>query len=63
MLNSSIKKWCAIAALLSCSLSIAQVEPTINQIYDAARSGKVAQAESMMQQVLTAHPNSARLIF
>lgn len=63
MLNRSFNKWFAIAALLSCSFAMAQVEPTINQIYDAARSGKVEKAESMMQQVLTAHPNSAKAHF
>lgn len=64
-------KWVAIAALagfvgLGLGLStsaLAQAEPTLNQVYEAANSGKVDQAQVMMQQVLVAHPNSAKAHF
>ncbi len=58
-------KWLAVAvaAMLSFGLAMAQSEPTLNQIYQAAQSGKVDQAQVMMQQVLIAHPNSAKAHF
>ena len=67
MLNRIIRhglgKWLAIAALLGCGLAMAQSEPTLNQIYEAAQSGKLEQAQVMIQQVLVAHPNSGRAHF
>ena len=59
-------KWLAVAAFISCvgaGVAMAQTEPTIKQIYDAAESGKVEQAQTMVQQVLITHPNSARAHF
>lgn len=35
-------------------------EPTLNQVYQAAEAGNYAQAQRMMDQVLRAHPGSAR---
>jgi hypothetical protein len=35
-------------------------EPSVAQIYQAANSGDVARAQSMIDQVLQSHPNSAR---
>lgn len=67
MLNFSIKqglgKWLAIAALLACGLAMAQSEPTLKQVYDEAQAGRVEQAQVMMQQVLVAHPGSAKAHF
>jgi hypothetical protein len=40
--------------------ALAQAEPTMNQIYQAAQSGKLDQAQTMVQQVLILHPNSAK---
>ncbi len=34
--------------------------PSINQVYEAARSGQLARAEAMTREVLRAYPNSAR---
>ena len=48
------------AAFLVNAPAIAQAEPTINQIYEAAQSGKLDLAQTMVQQVLIAHPNSAK---
>lgn len=68
MFNHSIRhfagKWLAMAALLlGFGLAMAQSEPTLNQVYEAAQSGRLEQAQTMMQQVLVAHPNSARAHF
>lgn len=56
-------KWLAVAALLGFGAAMAQSEPTLNQIYQAAQAGKIDQAQVMMQQVLIAHPNSAKAHF
>ncbi len=54
------------AALLSIGLAFAALtsfaagEPTIAQIYDAAKTGKVEQAQQMIEQVLRDHPKSAK---
>ena len=45
------------------SLSVAWAEPTMNQVYEAAQAGHLDQAQTMMQQVLVAHPNSAKAHF
>jgi uncharacterized protein len=63
MLSRKIKKWLALVALLGCSLVMAQTEPTLNQVYEAANAGKLEQAQVMMQQVLVAHPNSGKAHF
>lgn len=42
---------------------MAQSTPTLDQVYEAAKSGKFEQAEMMMQQVLVAHPKSAKAYF
>lgn len=70
MLNRSfsrhVGKWLAIAALVGSGLAMAQTtpsEPTLNQVYEAAHAGKLEQAQVMMQQVLVAHPNSAKAHF
>ena len=49
----------AIAGLGLNAPALAQAEPTMNQIYQAAQSGKLDQAQTMVQQVLILHPNSA----
>jgi len=38
----------------------ALAEPTIDQVYQAVESGHMAQAQQMMDEVLQAHPNSAK---
>jgi hypothetical protein len=55
--------WLAVAALLGCGLVMAQTEPTLNQVYEAAQAGRLEQAQGMMQQVLVAHPNSGKAHF
>lgn len=55
----------ALAAVLATSVGAvyAQAEPSLKQIYDTAQSGKVAEAQVMVQQVLVAHPKSAKAHF
>lgn len=52
-----------LSAVLSSGLAMAQEEPTLNQVYAAAQAGKLDQAQVMIQQVLVAHPKSARAYF
>lgn len=67
MFNGSIKqrigKWLAVAALLGFGLAMAQSEPTLKQVYAEAQAGRLEQAQVMMQQVLVAHPGSAKAHF
>ena len=59
-------KWLAITALLGFGLAMAQTapnEPTLKQIYDTAQAGQLDKAQTMIQQVLVLHPNSARAHF
>ena len=45
------------------SPALAQAEPTTKQIYDTAAAGKLPEAQAMVQQVLVAHPTSAKAHF
>lgn len=49
----------AMIAVLAVSQAFA-AEPSLHQVYEAAESGHVAQAQEMMQEVLKAHPNSGK---
>jgi uncharacterized protein len=51
-------------ALSSISVAaVAQSEPTMQQVSQAVQSGQLDKAQSMMDQVLAAHPNSAKAYF
>jgi tetratricopeptide (TPR) repeat protein len=41
-------------------MALADTDPTVHQIYEAASSGRLDQAQQMMDQVLRDHPNSAK---
>ena len=59
-------KWLVISALLGFGLVMAQTapaDPTLKQIYDAAQAGQLDKAQTMVQQVLVLHPNSAKAHF
>ncbi len=56
-------KWLVVASFLSFGIAMSQTEPTLNQVYATAQAGKMDQAQVMMQQVLVAHPNSAKAYF
>jgi uncharacterized protein len=51
---------CAALLLLASAAMAAPNVPSIEQVYQAARSGHLAQAEGMTREVLQAYPNSAR---
>jgi hypothetical protein len=58
ILSAALGLGCALALA---SPSFAQAaDPTMNQIYDAASAGHLDQAQQMITQVLTDHPNSAK---
>lgn len=56
-------KWLLVAAFFSNGPVMAQSEPTLAQVYAAAQSGQLDQAQRMIQQVLMAHPQSAKAYF
>jgi hypothetical protein len=56
-------RWLVFATFLSAGAAMAQAEPTMNEIYAAAKAGKLDQAQVMVQQVLVAHPKSAKAHF
>jgi hypothetical protein len=56
-------RWLLLAAFLNAGLAMAQQEPTLNQIYATAQASKLDQALVMVQQVLVAHPKSAKAHF
>lgn len=41
----------------------AQAEPTIDQVYQAAKAGRMSDADRMIEEVLAKHPNSAKAHF
>jgi hypothetical protein len=49
-----------IAAGFTGAVHAADADPTMNQVYDAASSGHLAEAQQMMNQVLRDHPQSAK---
>lgn len=52
-----------LAAAAFTTASMAAQDPTLHQVYQAAQSGRMDEAQSMMQQVLRDHPNSAKAHF
>ena len=53
-------KWLVVAAFMSFGFAMAQSEPTMNEIYATAQSGKLDEAQKMITHVLVTHPNSAK---
>ncbi len=63
VLEDSMKFWlrlCFALCIIGQATLAAAAEPTIDQVYAAARSGHLAEARSMMQEVVSQHPNSAK---
>ena len=56
---------CGLVLALSLSFGVAYAEdgPTLDQVYKAAQSGHLDEAQKMMGTVLAAHPNSAKAHF
>ena len=53
-------KLMAFVAAATLSVAALAADPSLHQVYQAAESGQLAQAEQMMKQVLQSHPNSAK---
>ena len=62
-----LRNWLAGLALAAVVLSFGAgayaAEPTLHEVYQAAEAGNYRQAQSMMDQVLRDHPNSAKAHF
>jgi hypothetical protein len=58
-----IGQFLLLASCLGFGLVYAQSAPSLNDVYAAAQSGKLEQAQAMVQQVLVAHPNSAKAYY
>ena len=53
-----------LASMISMSgLVLADGDPTLHQVYQAAEAGKLNEAQGMMEKVLKDHPNSAKAHF
>ncbi|PRC94979.1 tetratricopeptide repeat protein [Solimicrobium silvestre] len=50
-------------AILCSAPSFAAEEPSMQQVYDTAKAGRVDEAQTMMQKVLQDHPSSAKAHF
>lgn len=51
----------AVAAFVALSSApVLAAEPTLHEVYQAAQQGRMGEAQSMMDQVLKAHPDSAK---
>lgn len=49
-----------LAAAFGSGLAMAQSEPSMSEIYAAAKAGQMDKAQTMVQQVLVSHPHSAK---
>jgi uncharacterized protein len=50
----------ALVVALACAGPVLAADPTIDEVYQAARTGHLDQAQQLMNQVLRDHPNSAK---
>jgi hypothetical protein len=50
----------ALVVALACAGPVLAADPTVDQVYQAAREGHLDQAQQLMDQVLRDHPNSAK---
>ncbi|ATB70624.1 hypothetical protein SJPD1_2529 [Sulfurospirillum diekertiae] len=58
-----MKKIFGFLTVLIFVVSVAHAEPTIHQVYEAAQAGKLSEAHTMVEEVLKAHPQSAKAHF
>jgi hypothetical protein len=59
----SFARMTLLAGAMALTAPVFAAEPTIHEVYVAAEAGKFTEAQSMMDQVLKAHPNSATAHF
>src|ERR1700733_1276535 len=50
----------ALVVALACAGPVLAADPTVDQVYQAARAGHLDEAQQLMDQVLKDHPNSAK---
>lgn len=60
MFTRMVRMLLFICAAALAGAALAQPEPSLNQVYEAAQAGRIAQAQDMMKQVLRDHPQSAK---
>jgi hypothetical protein len=60
MPNKIPARWIFLFTVILATPAFAASDPTSEQVYEAARSGHLAQAEQMVTQVLRDHPKSAK---
>ena len=60
MLNKARTRWIFLFAVILATPVFAASDPTSEQVYEAAHSGHLVQAEQMVNQVLRDHPKSAK---
>ncbi|RZT11193.1 Tetratricopeptide repeat-containing protein [Duganella sp. CF402] len=63
MTFKSIARNSLVTSILALCTPVFAAEPTIHEVYVAAEAGRYDEAQSMMDQVLLAHPNSATAHF
>lgn len=63
MTAKSIVRMTLLAGALALAAPVFAAEPTIHEVYVAAEAGKYTEAQALMDQVLQAHPNSAKAHF
>jgi uncharacterized protein len=63
MIRNAISGLVIAAALLMTGAATAADTPSLHQVYEAAQSGRLDEAQGMIEQVLKEHPNSAKAHF
>ncbi len=63
MLRNSLFALAVVACLTLVGGNASAADPTLHEVYQAAEAGNYRQAQSMMDQVLRDHPNSAKAHF
>ena len=58
-----MKKILGLISILILMATLAYAEPTITQVYEAAKASKFTEANQMIEEVLKAHPQSAKAHF
>ena len=60
MLKNAVTGFTLIVSMFIAGTALAAETPTLNQIYQAAQSGRLNDAQGMINQVLKQHPDSAK---
>jgi hypothetical protein len=60
MLRKAILGFCLLTSAVLNNFAFADNAPTLHEVYQATRAGRLDEAQNMMSKVLQAHPNSAK---